>query len=141
LTTVQKCAMMVTEKEADVNISFKWCNKVTRCSYCDKDILKDTPLFIHSWKNKQGFSGRIFYHPDCFGIHFSTVLELKVPKPNRSNRGRPNMGLTALEKKKRAILLRTYPKIKYNANELKLVGDALEKLGGVPKSWKLEDYI
>ena len=124
-----------------MNISFKWCNKTTECAYCGKFVEKDTPIFVHGWKNKRGFTGRVFYHPECFITHFTTLLELKVPKPSRMGRGRPNMGLTAEEKKKRAILLRTYPKIRYNDIALKQVADALKKLGGVPKSWKLKEYV
>jgi len=122
-----------------MNISFKWSNRATKCNYCGEMVLIDEPIFVHNWKNKIGYTGRVWYHPNCFGLHYTTILELKVPKPKRLGRGRPSLGLSDEDKRKRAALLRTYPKIKYNEVELAKVAVALEKLGGVPKGWKVRE--
>lgn len=119
-----------------MNVSFKWASRRAKCNYCGKDILVDTPVAVHSWRSKKGWSGSVQYHPDCLSTHFVTYLEMNVPKPTRANRGRPSLGLSDDDKRKRAALLKTWFKVKDNPKDLELVKKSLEKLGGVPKSWQ-----
>lgn len=92
--------------DSEMNIYYKWCNRRSECNYCHEYILVDTVVAIHSWKNRKGWTQGRFYHPQCLGEHFEYKIKMEIPKPVRSNRGRPSLGLNAEEKKERATMLR-----------------------------------
>ncbi len=92
--------------DAEMNIYYKWCNRRSECNYCHEPIVVDTVVAIHSWKNRKGWTQGKFYHPQCLGEHFEYKIRMEIPKPIRSNRGRPSLGLNTEEKRERATMLR-----------------------------------
>ncbi|KKK85552.1 hypothetical protein LCGC14_2772160 [marine sediment metagenome] len=89
-----------------MNIYFKWCNRRSECNYCHEPILVDTVVAIHSWKTRRGWAQCKFYHPRCLSDQYEYKVKMEVPKPVRSNRGRPSLGLNTEEKRERATMLR-----------------------------------
>ena len=89
-----------------MNVYFKWCNRRAECNYCHEPVVVDTMVLIHSWKTRKGWVQGKFYHPHCFVDQFEYKVKMEIPKPVRSNRGRPSLGLNAEEKKERATMLR-----------------------------------
>jgi len=96
----------INHKRSDMNIYLKWCNRKSECPYCHEPVLVDTVMVVHYWKNKRGWTQGKFYHPHCLADQFEYKIKMEVPKPNRSNRGRPSLGLSTVEKKERATMLR-----------------------------------
>ena len=89
-----------------MDIYFRWCNRKTECNYCHESIRVDTIVAVHTWRNRKKWSGRIFYHPECFPKQFVYKVKMEIPRPIRANRGRPSLGLNTKEKKERATMLR-----------------------------------
>lgn len=87
-----------------MNVTFRWMGRQTLCSCCEKPIMTDTPVVVHSWRNKRGYTGRLYYHPDCFTEKYLFKLKMEQPKPYRFGRGRKSLGLSDEQKKRRRTL-------------------------------------
>ena len=88
-----------------MNVTFKWMGKQTLCENCKKPIVLDDPVIVHGWRNKRGYTGRLFYHPECFIERYLFRLKMETPKPYRFGRGRKSLGLPPEQMKRRRTLL------------------------------------
>lgn len=88
-----------------MNVTFKWMGKQTLCENCKKPVLLDDPVIVHGWRNKRGYTGRLFYHPECFVERYLFRLKMETPKPYRFGRGRKSLGLPPEQMKRRRTLL------------------------------------
>lgn len=124
-----------------MNITFKWMGKQTMCQNCEKPILLDEAVAVHSWRNKRGFTGRLFYHPECLLERYLFRLKMETPKPYRFGRGRKSLGLPVAEMKRRKTLLQKVRRGTIKSDEkLELERMDETRQHGVPSKDRVEEY-
>lgn len=135
-----------------VIIAVSWCNRKTKCAYCEEKIEKATPMLIKKvWSGKTKRQYRFPYHFTCWIKEALAYLE---KHPYEAATGRRTLKLGDEDRKLRRKLLARRASIRQRirtweasgderasekirellSKELEIVGQ-IREVGGVPKRW------
>lgn len=137
-----------------MHIRMAWCKRTATCAHCSEPIVKASAMVYGlTYRQVNDRKWRLTYrwHPNCWiaqGMHY--LIEHPY-EPMTGGPGRPSMQLTDDQRTKRMKLLRRYGTIKrnlrrrLNSGQMHRLGDydqelsdlreAIQHVGGVPKSW------
>lgn len=134
------------------NVKMAWASKVTKCEYCDQNILTATPVIIVAFWNRNAagkkWSTKNYYHPICWIQHGLDYLRM-----NPYTAPKVVVSLTDEQKVKRYSILRKHASLMQRKRNLSTTNPNYElmlarieasiaeliisilEVGGVPEKW------